>query len=210
LKHKEIVKRCVHQLGTTIRKDLNKDRIDEVTVVVVLTGGLLFASDLIRRFDGLAVHLEVIRATRMNDQGDPLAPPREVAVSLANDLEVAGKHVILVDDVIDSGMTLHRVYQTLKDRKPATVRPVALLLKEQPRLFPVLTDPADRGTAISCKVNKKRLDDSVAFRISLDEGNARGYVGFKIGPEYVVGYGLDYRGLHRNLSHITTLEQVAD
>ena len=76
------------------------------------------------------------------------------------DEEIDGRHVLIVEDIIDSGLTLNYLMKSLNVRKPASLEIAALLLKEGIQ------------------------------RVPLDVK----YVGFPIGPEFVVGYGLDYAG----------------
>ncbi len=84
------------------------------------------------------------------------------------DEEIAGRHVLIVEDIIDSGLTLNYLMKSLNVRKPASLEIAALLLKEGIQ------------------------------RVSIEVK----YVGFPIGPEFVVGYGLDYAGKYRNLPYV--------
>ena len=76
------------------------------------------------------------------------------------DEEIDGRHVLIVEDIIDSGLTLNYLMKSLNVRKPASLEIAALLLKEGIQRVPLEVK----------------------------------YVGFPIGPEFVVGYGLDYAG----------------
>jgi hypoxanthine phosphoribosyltransferase len=89
------------------------------------------------------------------------------------DNEIAGKDVLIVEDIIDSGLTLSYLLKSLHVRRPASLEVAALLLKEG--------------------IQRAPLDVK--------------YVGFRIGPEFVVGYGLDFAGLHRNLPYVGVLEE---
>ena len=88
------------------------------------------------------------------------------------DLDIRGKHVLLVEDIVNTGLTMDYVLKTLRARQPASLRVCALFDKGERRLVPV----------------------------SLD------YIGFSIPNEFVVGYGLDYRELYRNLPFLCVLK----
>jgi hypoxanthine phosphoribosyltransferase len=98
-------------------------------------------------------------------------------VRLTKDLSVSieGRDVLIVEDIVDTGLTLSYLLRNLETRQPRSLRVCALLDKASRRQVSV------------------RLD----------------YVGFTIPDEFVVGYGLDYAGLYRNLRHVAVLEGVA-
>jgi hypoxanthine phosphoribosyltransferase len=87
------------------------------------------------------------------------------------DLDLSDRHVILVEDIVNTGLTLDYVLRVLQARAPASLTVVALLDRPARRLVNVPID----------------------------------YVGFQIPNDYVVGYGLDYRELYRNLPFICVL-----
>src|SRR6266849_8061324 len=95
-------------------------------------------------------------------------------VRILKDLEgpVQHKHVLIVEDIIDSGLTLHYLMDVLRQRKPLSLRVCALLDKKRERIKPVHLD----------------------------------YTGFQIPNQFVVGYGLDYAQLYRNLPYIGILK----
>jgi len=84
------------------------------------------------------------------------------------DEEIEGRHVLIVEDIIDSGLTLNYLIKSLRVRRPESLEIATLLLKEGIQ------------------------------RVPLDVK----YTAFTIGPEFVVGYGLDYAGKYRNLPYI--------
>jgi hypoxanthine phosphoribosyltransferase len=95
-------------------------------------------------------------------------------VRILKDLEenLEGRDVLVVEDIVDTGMTLNHLLGYLQARRPASLKVCALLDKRARRLVDVPID----------------------------------YVGFEIPDEFVIGYGLDYRQLYRNLSFIATLK----
>jgi hypoxanthine phosphoribosyltransferase len=86
--------------------------------------------------------------------------------------EVRGRHVLLLDDILDTGRTLRAVSVRLMEEGAVAVHTAVLLAKDKPRAAEVQAD----------------------------------YVGFTIGDEFVVGYGLDYMGKYRNLPYIGVLK----
>jgi hypoxanthine phosphoribosyltransferase len=96
-------------------------------------------------------------------------------VRILLDLErnIEGRHVVIVEDIVDSGRTLDYVTRNLETRDPASVRVCTLLNKPSRRVIDV----------------------------SLD------YVGFQVPDEFVVGYGLDFAEVYRNLPFIGILKE---
>ena len=95
-------------------------------------------------------------------------------VRLLKDLDMAldGRHVVIVEDIVDTGLTLTYLQDILRARGPKTLRTACLLSKPSRR-----------------KVN-----------VPVE------YIGFTIEDRFVVGYGLDYAGQHRNLPYIGVLD----
>ncbi len=128
--------------------------------ISILSGAFVFASDLIRSFNAPCevgfVKLSSYKGTRSS--GDV-----QTVMGLEKDLE--GRHLIVVEDIVDTGRTLHFFLEHLRSQNPASVCTVALLCKP----------------------------DALQFEVPID------YIGFEIPDEFVVGYGLDYDGLGRNL-----------
>lgn len=166
----QIAKR-VCELGAAIARDLDSALTAHdarVVLIPVMTGALVFAADLIRQLP-LKLRLGLVAVssypgTSMTSKGARLES------ELPHDL--AGAHVLVVDDILDSGQTLAMVRQIIEAQNPASVR-ICVLLKKP-------------------KTARKREVEAE-------------YVGFEIPDEFVVGYGLDFDGLYRNLPDIATL-----
>ncbi len=137
-------------------------------LVVILKGATVFAADLLRSLT-IPAELEFVRAASYgagtSSEGHPLRLARMVEGNLR------GRHVLLVEDIVDSGRTAHAVINTVKRMKPASLRLAALLDR-----------PARRS--IEVKIDFK---------------------GFTIPDRFVIGYGLDYAGLYRELPAIYSL-----
>jgi hypoxanthine phosphoribosyltransferase len=139
------------------------------TAICVLKGSSVFFADLIRAVD-LPLNCEFLGVTSY-----PNRPKQsgEVKITLDLQVSVAGKHVLIVEDVIDSGNTLQYLMRTLEARKPASLKVCTLFLKPHTLRAPYEID----------------------------------FVGFQIGDEYVVGYGIDHQDRYRGLSYIGAVER---
>ena len=159
----EQVRARVAELGKRITEDYAGE---EVVLVGVLRGVVVFMADLMREID-LPLHVEFMEISRYGEPGagGPLRIVRDVRIDLA------GRHVLVVEDIVDTGMTLRILLEHLEAKKPASIRVCALLDKSVRRV-------ADVPTA---------------------------YIGFETPDEFVIGYGLDHDGLHRNLRHVGVL-----
>jgi hypoxanthine phosphoribosyltransferase len=142
---------------------------EPLVAICVLKGSFVFFSDLIRAID-LPMSCDFLGVTSYSSRPKQSG---EVKITLDLSASVAGKHVLLVEDVIDSGATLQFMMQTLEARKPASLRVCSLFLKTHTVRSPYEID----------------------------------FVGFQIGDEYVVGYGIDHQERYRGLSYIGAVER---
>lgn len=140
----------------------------ELTVVAILNGSLIFAADLLRRIP-LALRLECISVSSYHGGTTSSGTVTFDQLSLP---DIKGRHVLVLDDILDSGRTLHAICSKLQEQmRPASLSTCVLLSKKKKRSQPMEAD----------------------------------HVGFEIGDEFVVGYGLDYQELYRNLPYIGVL-----
>ncbi|MBU6374902.1 MAG: hypoxanthine phosphoribosyltransferase [Bdellovibrionales bacterium] len=158
------LKERVAELAREIRQDYAGK---EVVAVCVLKGSFIFFTDLIRQLD-LTLSTEFLGVKAYNRS----VSSGEVKVTLDINEPLEGKHVLVIEDVVHSGLTLNYIMNLLRARRPASLKSCALLVKEE-RLK--IAPPVD-------------------------------YWGFKLGKEFVVGYGIDYDGKHRGLPYIGMLE----
>jgi hypoxanthine phosphoribosyltransferase len=154
----------VRELGSQIDRDYPQG----VHLVCILKGACFFLSDLARAISGPA-RIDFIG---ISSYGRSQTSSGEVKLTKDLDHSIEGEDVLIVEDIIDSGVTLHYLVQVLAARNPRSLRVVALLDKPSRRVRPV----------------------DVA------------YVGFQIPDQFVVGYGLDYAELYRNLPDLCVLE----
>jgi len=138
-------------------------------LVSVLKGALYFVADLTRAIS-IPIALDFMAITSYGS-----AQATSGAVRLVKDLdeEISGRHVLLVEDIIDTGLTAAYLLRTLRARDPASLRICTLLDK-----------------------TARRIVDTLPIS----------YRGFEVPDMFVVGYGLDYRQLYRNLPYIGVLK----
>lgn len=143
-----------------------------LTVVPVMTGSLLFGADLVRALPQRRMRIQL---TTVSSYGGKATATRgsQIVGSLPKHLE--GHHILIVDDILDSGGTLRLLRSEFLARGAADVR--------------------------ACVLLRKRIPSAL--------GTPCEYVGFDIDDEFVVGYGLDYDDLYRNLPYVGTLRKEA-
>jgi hypoxanthine phosphoribosyltransferase len=148
-----------------IGKEITADYADNPPLLVgVLKGACVFMSDLARAID-LPVEFDFMAVA---SYGSATRTSGVVRIVKDLDIELTGRHVVIVEDVVDSGLTLGYLRKNLAARRPASLEVCALLLKEG---------------------------------LQNEEPDLK-YVGFRIPPDFVVGYGLDVGERYRNLPHI--------
>ena len=153
----------------TLAAEISRDYAGrDLIVVTVLKGGLYFLADLTRALTvPLALDVMAISAYRAGK-----GPSGAVRIIKDLDEEVTGRHVLLVEDIIDTGLTASYLVRSLRARDPADVAICTLLDK-----------------------TARRIVDTLPVR----------YRGFEAPDAFLVGYGLDYRQLYRNLPYIGLL-----
>jgi hypoxanthine phosphoribosyltransferase len=160
------IRERVKKLAEQIEKDFNNE---PSVLIVVLKGSFVFAADLIREMKG-DIKVDFIS---VSSYGDETETSGKVRLLKDLDANITNQNVVVVEDIIDSGLTLHFLRDHLKTHKPKQIKICTLLDKPERR-----------------KVN-----------LPVD------YVGFVIPDEFIVGYGIDYAQMYRNLPHISTVEE---
>jgi len=160
------IARRVHRLGRQI-SEVYADIDTPLVMVVILKGATVFAADLLRSLS-IPAELEFVRASSY-----PSGTSSHGRLKLAHMVEgpLVGRHVLLVEDIIDSGVTVNAVAKRIRKLGAASVRLAALLDRPARRVIEVKID----------------------------------FTGFVIPDRFVIGYGLDYAGLYRELPHIYSL-----
>lgn len=128
----EEIKRRVKDLGGRISSDYNGKH---PILVVILRGAIMFVCDLIREIS-IPITLDFLSISSYSGQ------TQTGVVRILKDLDesIEGKYVILVEDIIDTGLTLNYILKTLKARRPADIRVCALLDKRVRRIVDVRID----------------------------------------------------------------------
>jgi hypoxanthine phosphoribosyltransferase len=149
-----------------IAADLNKDYAGKAPVFVgVLNGCFMFMADLLKE---ISVPCEVA-FTKLSSYHGGVTSTRRIRDDFDLMTDITNRHVVLIEDIGDTGNTLDYLVAKLHHRKPASITVCALLLKP----------------------------DAVEYAVEELK-----HVAFKIPNEFVVGYGLDYMELGRNLNGI--------
>lgn len=151
------------QLGQAITQDFKGK---ELVVLGILNGSFVFMADLCRLID-----LQILTAFIKISSYSGTESSGKVRSILGLEENIEGKCVLVVEDIVDTGISMDYLIKALSEYKPAKISIVTLLHKP----------------------------DSFQFNYALD------YVGFEIPNKFVVGYGLDYDGLGRNLPDIYQL-----
>jgi len=129
----EEIDRRVKQLG----RELGGIYQDKRPVVIpLLRGGFMFAADLVRSMD-VDLQVEFLGAA---SYGDQTSSSGEVRLTLDTSLPLAGRHILLVEDIVDTGLTLAYIQKLLIPREPASLRTVVLLDKQVRREVEVEVD----------------------------------------------------------------------
>jgi len=146
-------------------KELTADYADRPPLLVgVLKGAFLFMSDLARQID-LPVELDFMA---VSSYGSATKTSGVVRIIKDLDTDLTDRHVLIVEDIVDSGLTLAYLRKNLAARNPASLEVCSLLVKE----------------------GLQKVDPDLR------------YVGFRIPPVFVVGYGLDVDERYRNLPYV--------
>ena len=160
----------LHQRIVALAKQIDAEYADkdDLILICVLRGAFIFLGDLSRQINRPhEVDFMVVSSYGRSNKSSG-------SVRIEQDLmhDIVNRHVLIVEDIIDSGNTLTKLTELLSARRPASLRIVTMLDK-----------PARREKNV-------KVD----------------YVGFEIGDEFVVGYGLDFAEEYRNLPYIAVLK----
>ena len=129
---KEQIANRVKEIGALISKDYAGK---EVTVIPLLTGAFMFAADLLRE---IKVPVDIQFMATSSYEGTQSTG--EVKINYDLKRSVHGKHVLLVEDIVDTGTTLKTVMEIMKTRKPASIKLASLLYKPARNIHPVDID----------------------------------------------------------------------
>jgi hypoxanthine phosphoribosyltransferase len=165
----EAIQRRVRELAQEVSSDYTG--LDRPLILLsVLKGSVCFAVDLGRAIT-VPVNFDYVA---VSSYGQATVSSGHVMLLKDLSMDVAGRHVLMVEDIIDTGLTTAFLFDHVQRHTPASLKLCVLLDKAERRIKPV----------------------QVAYR------------GFTIPNEFVVGYGLDFNELYRNLAAVHVLEPV--
>src|SRR3954467_7263336 len=141
----------------------------ELTLVSVLKGSLPFMADLMRAIS-IPVRIDLMEVSSYGGASTESSGLVRILKDLSASIQ--GEDVLIVEDIIDTGLTLNYLVRYLRGKNPASLRICTLLDKPARRLVEIEVD----------------------------------YIGFTIPDQFVVGYGLDYGELYRNLRFVGVLK----
>ena len=131
----EELKKRIAELGKEITEDY-KDAEETIYCVGILKGAVVFYTDLVRSIN-LPVHFDFMIAS---SYGNGTETSGTVKILKDLDYDVAGKHLIIIEDIIDSGTTMNYLMKYFRERKPKSVKLCALLSKPSRRTVDVNID----------------------------------------------------------------------
>ncbi|MBI2048091.1 MAG: hypoxanthine phosphoribosyltransferase [Parcubacteria group bacterium] len=131
LKNASEIKKRVKELGAEISRDYEGK---DVVLIGILKGAVFFLTDLAREIQGVPLTIEFMRLSSYNGE----TTSSGVAQILSDVTQpIEGKHVLIVEDIIDTGRTMHFLVEYLKTKKPASIKISSLLYKPVRNVVPV-------------------------------------------------------------------------
>jgi hypoxanthine phosphoribosyltransferase len=150
-----------------LARQINEEYADKKPLFIpILNGSFMFASDL---FKELNIEAEICFIKLASYKGTKSTG--NVMTSIGLDMPLKDRHIIIVEDIVDTGKTLKEFLPQLEDQRPASIKIAALLHKPDALVHPLKID----------------------------------YIGFNVPNKFLLGFGLDYDGLGRNLKEIYQL-----
>ena len=159
----EEIQKKVQEIADRLNKDYEGKR---PLFIAILNGSFIFAADIFRR---LTIESEICFIKLASYKG--MKSSGSVITAIGLDVDLFGRDVVILEDIVDTGKTLHQFLPKLEHQQPRSLKIATLLHKPEATQFPLTID----------------------------------YLGFSIPNKFVVGYGLDYDGLGRNLKEILQL-----
>jgi len=159
----ELIQKRVKEIAEQINSDFAGKR---PLFIAILNGSFMFAADLFKHLylDADICFIKLASYKGMKSSG-------KVVSTIGLEEDIYGKDVVIIEDIVDTGKTLHHFLPKLLHQQPRSLKIATLLHKPEATEYPLTLD----------------------------------YIGFSIPNKFVVGYGLDYSGLGRNLKEIYQL-----
>ena len=162
---KEEIEAKVSEIADQINNDY---RDKELIIIGILKGAFIVISDLAKK---LSVDVTFDFMSLKSYEG--LSSTGQIKIDKDLDTDITGKNILIVEDILDTGLTLSHLKNLLESRNPKSIEMLCIFVKK---------DVAKEPVEIK-------------------------YKGFEIGPEFVVGYGLDYNGKYRELPYLAVLAE---
>lgn len=154
----------ISQMVKRVAGEINRDyKGEELIVIGVLTGAFVFMADLVRELD-VPVTVDFMQVSSYVGENST----GELKVKKDISCDIKDKHVLIVEDIVDTGRTLTLLKKMLLERGPKSVRICTAFDKPDRRVMPLVPE----------------------------------YDGIVIPDRFIVGYGLDYNGLYRELKDV--------
>jgi hypoxanthine phosphoribosyltransferase len=151
--------------------ELDKDYAGKKPLfIAILNGSFMFTADL---FKYLTIEAEICFIKLASYKGTKSTG--QVVTAIGLDTDINDRHIVILEDIIDTGKTMNEFLPQLRNQQPASLKVAVLLHKPDATVFPVTID----------------------------------YCCFSIPNKFVLGYGLDYDGLGRNLRELYQLSEQA-
>ncbi len=157
----------IKDLATQIDEDY---RDKKPLFIAILNGSFMFAADM---FKHITIESEICFIKLASYKGTKSSG--QVVTAIGLDTDIVGRHVIVLEDIIDTGKTMSEFLPQLHNQQPASLKVATLLHKPEATTFPITID----------------------------------YLGFSVPNKFLLGYGLDYDGLGRNIKEIYQLTDNA-
>jgi hypoxanthine phosphoribosyltransferase len=131
-----ITEEAIREKVTELANHLNRDYLDKNPVfIAVLNGAFIFAADL---FKSLHIDAEITFIKLASYKG--MKSSGQVISAIGLDIELFDRHVVILEDIVDTGKTMHEFLPQLWHQQPASIKIVALLHKPQATAYPVKVD----------------------------------------------------------------------
>jgi len=159
----------IHQRIASLARQINTDYEGKRPLfIAVLNGSFMFASDL---FKEISIDAEICFIKLASYKGT--RSTGNVITSIGLDEPLFNRHVVIIEDIVDTGNTLYKFLPQLHNQQPASLKIAALLHKPDALAYPIVID----------------------------------YLGFNVPDKFLLGFGLDFDGLGRNLAEIYQLTE---
>ena len=158
----------ISEIVNTIANNINAKKIKDPLFIAVMNGSFLFAADIMRNITIPNAEISFIKLSSYS--GTETTGKVSELIGISQDIK--GRNVIILEDIVDSGITLEKIMTLLEKEEVADIKVATLLFKPQ----------------------------AYTKEINID------FIGKSIANDFVVGYGLDYDEIGRNLPHIYKLK----